>query len=69
MKKDFYLRIVKALNDEVQKYQQLPNKFVDTRFVILVQIIFCLITYAAILTAQIKVVDSCVLPLPSSFIK
>lgn len=59
----------KAIDDAVDKYQQLPNKFVDTRFVLLFQVIFCLITYAAIVTAQIKVVDSCVLPLPSSFIK
>ena len=59
----------KAIDDAVDKYQQLPNKFVDTRFVLLFQVIFCLITYAAIVTAQIKVVDSCVLLLPSSFIK
>jgi len=59
----------KAIDDTVDRYQQLPNKFVDTRFVLLFQVIFCLITYAAIVTAQIKVVDSCVLPLPSSFIK
>jgi len=59
----------KAIDDAVDRYQQLPNKFVDTRFVLLFQVIFCLITYAAIVTAQIKVVDSCVLPLPSSFIK
>jgi len=63
------LPFVKAIDDAVDKYQQLPNKFVDTRFVLLFQVIFCLITYAAIVTAQIKVVDSCVLPLPSSFIK
>jgi len=59
----------KAIDNAVQKYSELPNKFVDTRFVVLVQLIFCLITYAAIVTAQIKVIDSCVLPLPSSFIK
>ena len=63
------LLFAKAIDDAVDKYQQLPNKFVDTRFVLLFQVIFCLITYAAIVTAQIKVVDSCVLPLPSSFIK
>jgi hypothetical protein len=64
------LPFAKAIDDAVDKYQQLPNKFVDTRFVLLFQVIFCLITYAAIVTAQIKVVDSCVFPLPSSsFIK
>jgi len=63
------LPFAKAIDDAVDKYQQLPNKFVDTRFVLLFQVIFCLITYAAIVTAQTKVVDSCVFPLPSSFIK
>jgi hypothetical protein len=66
--KAFCLRFVKALYDTAEKYQELPNKFVDTRFVLLVQVIFCLITYSAILTAQMRVVDSCVFPLPSSFI-
>jgi len=63
------LLFAKAIDDAVDKYQQLPNKFVDTRFVLLFQVIFCLITYAAIVTAQTKVVDSCVFPFPSSFIK
>jgi hypothetical protein len=67
--KDFSLRFARAVYATAERYQQLPNKFVDTRFVLLVQVIFCLITYAAIVTAQIKVIDSCVLPLPSSFIK
>jgi hypothetical protein len=67
--KDFSLRFARAVYATAERYQQLPNKFVDTRFVLLVQLIFCLITYAAIVTAQIKVIDSCVLPLPSSFIK
>ena len=59
----------KAIDDAVDKYQQLPNKFVDTRFVLLFQVIFCLITYSAIVTAQMSVVNSCLVPLPSSFIK
>jgi hypothetical protein len=67
--KDFSLRFARAVYATAERYQQLPNKFVDTRFVLLVQVIFGLITYAAIVTAQIKVIDSCVLPLPSSFIK
>ena len=67
--KDLSLRFARAVYATAERYQQLPNKFVDTRFVLLVQVIFCLITYAAIVTAQIKVIDSCVLPLPSSFIK
>jgi hypothetical protein len=67
--KDFSLRFARAVYATAERYQQLPNKFVDTRFVLLVQVIFCLITYAAIVTAKIKVIDSCVLPLPSSFIK
>jgi hypothetical protein len=67
--KDFSLRFARAVYATAERYQQLPNKFVDTRFVLLVQVIFCLITYGAIVTAQIKVIDSCVLPLPSSFIK
>jgi|GEM_PF-1701251 len=66
--KDFSLRFARAVYATAEKYQQLPNKFVDTRFVLLFQVIFCFITYAAILTAQIRVVDSCVFPLPSSFI-
>ncbi len=67
--KDFSLRFARAVYATAERYQQLPNKFVDTRFVLLVQVIFCLITYAAIVTAQLKVVDSCLVPLPSSFIK
>lgn len=66
--KAFCLRCVKALYDTAEKYQELPNKFVDTRFVLLFQVIFCLITYSAIVTAQMRVVNSCVFPLPSSFI-
>jgi hypothetical protein len=66
--KAFCLRFVKVLYDTADKYQELPNKFVDTRFVLLFQVIFCLITYSAIVTAQMSVVNSCVFPLPSSFL-
>jgi len=57
-----------SLNSVADKTLQLPTKFVDTRFVILVQIISCLIIYSAILVAQLTIVDRCVVPLPSSFI-
>lgn len=66
--KAFCLRFAKALYDTVERYQKLPNKFVDTRFVLLFQVIFFPITYSAIVTAQMRVVNSCVFPLPSSFI-
>jgi len=66
--KAFSLRFARAVYATAERYQQLPNKFVDTRFVLLFQVIFCLITYSAIVTAQMSVVNSCVFPLPSSFI-
>jgi hypothetical protein len=33
---------IKAINDAVEKYLELPSKFIDTRFIILVQVIICL---------------------------
>ena len=66
--KAYYLRFVKGLYDTAERYQELPNKFVDTRFVLLFQVIFCLITYSAIVTAQMSIINSCVVPLPSSFL-
>jgi hypothetical protein len=66
--KAFSLRFARAVYATAERYQQLPNKFVDTRFVLLFQVIFCLITYSAIVTAQMSVVNSCVFPLPYSFI-
>jgi hypothetical protein len=66
--KAFYLRFAKVLYDTAERSQKLPNKFIDTRFVLLFQVIFCPITYSAIVTAQMRVVDNCVFPLPSSFI-
>ncbi len=56
------------LNSGADKILQLPTKFVDTRFLILVQFIVCLIIYSAVLVAQMSIVDRCVVPLPSSFI-
>lgn len=66
--KAFYLRFAKGFYDTAERYQKIPNKFVDTRFVLLFQVIFCLITYSAIVTAQMSVVNSCVFRLPSSFL-
>ncbi len=66
--KAFSLRFARAIYATAERYQQLPNKFVDTRFVLLFQVIFCLITYSAIVTAQMRVVNSYVFPLPASFI-
>jgi hypothetical protein len=59
----------KAIDDAVQKYSELPTKFIDTRFIILVQIIIiCLIGFTN-LHLQRFVINRCltpVIPIPST---
>ena len=53
---------VKAIDEAVEKYLELPSKFIDTRFVILVQVIICLLIGLANLHLQQFVVDRCLTP-------
>jgi hypothetical protein len=60
---------VKAIDERLEKYLDLPNKFIDTRFVILVQLIICLLIGVTNLHLQRQVVNLCitpVIPAPSS---
>ncbi len=60
--KAFYLRFAKTVFDRAERYQELPNKFIDTRFVILVQVIICLLIGVTNLHLQRFVIDTCVTP-------
>jgi hypothetical protein len=60
--KAFYLCFAKALYDTAERYQELPNKFIDTRFIILVNVIICLLIGVTNLHLQRLVIDTCVTP-------
>jgi len=69
MKPTYLQSFFKAVYDTAERYQELPNKFIDTRFVILVQIIICLLIGVTNLHLQRLVIDRCVtpvIPTPSS---
>jgi hypothetical protein len=53
---------IKAMDDAVEKYLELPSKFIDTRFVILVQVIIICLIGLTNLHLQRFVIDSCVTP-------
>ncbi len=55
-----------SANVTADKILQLPTKFVDTRFVLCVQIMFSLSLLALIAIGQLSVINSCVMPIPSS---
>lgn len=60
--KSTYLRFAKAIHETAERYQELPNKFIDPRFVILVQVIICLLIGVTNLHLQRFVIDTCVTP-------
>jgi hypothetical protein len=53
---------LRAIDDAVEKYLELPSKFIDTRFVILVQVIIICLRGLTNLHLQRFVIDSCVTP-------
>jgi hypothetical protein len=53
---------IKAIDEAVDKYANLPDKFIDTRIVLLVQIIIMCLIGLTNLHLQRFVIDSCVTP-------
>jgi hypothetical protein len=53
---------IKAIDEAVEKYLELPSKFIDTRFVILVQVIIICLIGLTNLHLQRFVIDRCVTP-------
>jgi len=63
--KDFLLFV----QQNADRFCDLPNKFIDTNMILLAQLILCLSVYSATLYLQSVVVNSClapVYPVPSS---
>jgi hypothetical protein len=60
---------LERLNSYVERVAVLPDKVIDTKLLLMVQLVICLIVYSSILAAQMRIVDRCIVPLPSSFIK
>lgn len=53
---------IKAIDDALGKYVDLPDKFIDTRIVLLVQVIICLLIGLTNLHLQRFVIDNCITP-------
>lgn len=60
---------LERLNSYVERVAVLPDKVIDTKLILMVQLVICLVFYSSIVTAQLRIVDRCIVPLPSSFIK
>jgi hypothetical protein len=60
---------LERLNFYAERLAILPDKVIDTKVVLLVQLLICFIVYASIQAAQLSIVDRCIVPIPSSFIK
>lgn len=58
---------LERLNFYAERLAMLPDKFIDTRVVLLVQLLICFIVYSSIQAAQLNIVDRCIVPIPSSF--
>ncbi len=52
-----------------EHYKSLPDKFIDTKLVIFLQLLICVFLYACILSGQLSVINRCAFPVPSSFIR
>ncbi|MEG4453835.1 hypothetical protein [Microcoleus sp. N9_A1] len=63
--KDFF----QNLHSQAERYMALPDKIIDTRAVFLAQLAMCAFLYAAIVVAQMTIVNRCIVPIPSSFVK
>lgn len=50
----------------LEKVAKLPDKFIDTNLIMLVQTIYFLIIFGAIAVNQLTVVNRCIVPIPSS---
>jgi hypothetical protein len=53
---------IQAIDDAVEKYLELPSKFIDTRFDILVQVVIICLIGLTNLHLQRFVIDSCITP-------
>jgi len=63
------MKFLKTLHFYAERYMALPDKIVDTRAVFIAQLTMCVFLYGAIAVAQLNVVNRCIVPLPSSFVK
>ncbi len=59
--------LIERLDYYAESISKLPDKFIDTRVVLLVQLLICLICYSSIQAAQLTIIDRCLAPIPSSF--
>ena len=61
--------LLNRLNFYIERLAILPDKVIDTKVVLLVQLLICFIVYASIQAAQLSIVNRCIVPIPSSFTK
>jgi len=59
--------LIERLDSYAESVAKLPDKFIDTRLVLLVQLLICFICLTCIQAAQLNIVDRCIAPIPSSF--
>ena len=68
MKTQMFLKVlIERLDFYLENLSKLPDKFIDTRLVLFVQLLICLLCYGSIQAAQLTIIDRCVFPIPSSF--
>jgi hypothetical protein len=61
--------LLERLNFYAERLAMLPDKVIDTKAVLLVQLLICFIVYTSIQAAQLSIVNRCIVPIPSSFVK
>jgi hypothetical protein len=57
------------LYDTLDKISKLPDKFIDTNVILVALLLQFLLIYGGIAVAQLKIVNSCIVPIPSSLVK
>jgi len=53
----------KSVVNTAERYRELPNKIIDTKFISLLLVLNCLVVGGAVLFAKSSIVDSCLIPL------
>lgn len=57
------------LYDTLDKLSKLPDKFIDTKVILIALTFQCSILYGAVAVAQLNAVNACITPIPSSLVK
>jgi len=60
---------LERLNFYTERLAILPDKVIDTKVVLLVQLLICFIVYTSIQAVQLSIINRCIVPIPSSFVK